>query len=229
MFALLLLFEKDLPSQNFFFWRESCLRSRRTKRERERRVEVTNERGHVQAQQETADASSIRTAEEVGSVQNRVFTLYKNGYYYQKVFGNAEGTTAGVAAVESSRADGGGPVTARPATPSAVSGPHASAGGIRDWNSEFQGIVDALHEIQQAHHPSSSSSSSSTVGGGGNGAETLASETLALYSKLSRLAKDFVYVAKEYGKIIIMERDLVRFGSVVVAGTTNQPTNQATN
>mgnify|MGYP001145372330 CR=1 FL=1 len=53
----------------------------------------------------------------------------------------------------------------------------------RDWNEEFQTLIESLA-----------------------GADN--SKLLDTYSKLSRLAQDFTHVAKAYGKIIIMEKEL---------------------
>jgi hypothetical protein len=67
--------------------------------------------------------------------------------------------------------------------------------------------VDALNATQ--HDGTDDDPSNANLAANAN-SDARNGTILGWYSKLSRLAKDFVYVAKEYGKIIIMERDLVR-------------------
>ena len=55
---------------------------------------------------------------------------------------------------------------------------------VKNWNEDFQSIISELSKAEEEE------------------------EKLRLYTKLSHLAHDFVYVAKTYGKIIIMERCL---------------------
>lgn len=71
----------------------------------------------------------------------------------------------------------------------------------RDWNAEFQAIVDAIAECPD-------------------------SESLQWYEKLTYLALEFKYVAKVYGKIIILEKELPREAQTIkpisVGGTQQQ-------
>lgn len=55
---------------------------------------------------------------------------------------------------------------------------------VKNWNADFQSIISELSTAEEEE------------------------EKLRLYNRLSHLAHDFVYVAKTYGKIIIMERCL---------------------
>ncbi|PRP85823.1 hypothetical protein PROFUN_06015 [Planoprotostelium fungivorum] len=89
--------------------------------------------------------------------------VYDNGYHYYRY------------AFQSGN-DNGSPSLSR-ARPK----PNDADCEIRDWNAEFQRIVEGLEEADKQ-------------------------EKLNRYLRLSHLAQDFVYVAKTYGKIIILER-----------------------
>jgi Clustered mitochondria len=64
---------------------------------------------------------------------------------------------------------------------------------VRDWNAEFQDIIDRLHAAEAATATSATPRDDHAT-------------KLELYTRLSALVQDFNYVARTYGKIIILER-----------------------